>query len=129
VSGRRFVGGAGRGSAVAGFPRAASGWYEPYMRLAVDVPVFAVRLLPSGCWEVLAPVAHELSGRHGLRRLARVPSVLDVSRRRPAGSVCVNRSAGSRAVRLNEPVAAAADGSKVIWLKDRAGDWRAWRGH
>jgi hypothetical protein len=35
-----------------------------------DVPVLAAHLLPSGQWEVLAPVVRELSGRHGIRRIA-----------------------------------------------------------
>jgi hypothetical protein len=42
------------------------------MYFDTDVPVFAAHLLSSGRWEVIAPVAHELSGRHGIRRLARM---------------------------------------------------------
>jgi hypothetical protein len=36
----------------------------------LDVPVFAVHLLASGRWEVIAPVARDLAYRYGLRRIA-----------------------------------------------------------
>jgi hypothetical protein len=38
----------------------------------LDAPVFAVRLTSSDSWEVLALAVRELSGRHGIRRIARV---------------------------------------------------------
>jgi hypothetical protein len=37
-----------------------------------DIPVFAMRLLPSGQWEMIGPVAHDLTYRYGLRRIAQL---------------------------------------------------------
>jgi hypothetical protein len=37
-----------------------------------DVPVFAA-YHRAGQWSVIAPAVRELSGRHGIRRIARVP--------------------------------------------------------
>jgi hypothetical protein len=52
-----------------------------------DVPVFAVRLLPSGQWEMVGPVCRELAYRYGLRRIALlVPFDLPDPGNSPAGS-------------------------------------------
>jgi hypothetical protein len=52
--------------------------------MELDVPVFAVCLTPSDSWEVLAPAIRELSGRHGVRRIARVSERSLRLRRQPS---------------------------------------------
>ena len=44
------------------------------VELPPDVAVFAVVCDATGQWFALAPVAHELSGRHGIRRMGAVPN-------------------------------------------------------
>jgi hypothetical protein len=46
------------------------------VELSPDVAVFAAVCDATGMWSVLAPVAHELSGRHGIRRVWAAPGRL-----------------------------------------------------
>jgi hypothetical protein len=65
------------------------------MCLDTDVPVLAAHLLASGRWEVIAPVARDLSYRYGLRRIA----VLNGQHRGVPDRGFRNRSGGQTSTR------------------------------
>ena len=53
------------------------------VELPPDVAVFAVACDATGQWFALSPVAHELSGRHGIRQVGAALNPDDVPHQRP----------------------------------------------
>jgi hypothetical protein len=60
------------------------------VELSSDVAVFAAVRDVTGTWSVLSPVAHELSGRHGIRRVGVVRECADSSALGLIGDSCDN---------------------------------------